>query len=69
MELLGMTLDPPNMTFSTTFKRKILWFNLYYSYFWFVFTEVRLHPQQLIRVITVLIFAEFPIISQIWIDL
>ena len=41
------------------FKWKIIWFYLHYSHTRFVYTKLRLRPQQIIRLITTLLFAEF----------
>ena len=64
--LLGLTSYPLNKMSNSIFKWKIIWFYLHYSYTRFVYTELRLHPLLIIRLITTLLFSEFSHISQTW---
>ena len=48
------------------FQMVKVWFYLHYSHIGFVYTKLRLHLQQIIRVITTLLFAECSHVSQIW---
>ena len=63
--MFGLTSYPLFLMFNINFKRKLPWFNPHHSHTRFVYTKLRLHPQQIIRVITIHFFAEFSHIIQI----
>ena len=63
---VGTALYPLYIMSNIIFKRKIICFYPHYSHTRFVYTKLRLHPQQIIRVITTLLFAKFSHICQMW---
>ena len=67
--LLGPTLYPLYIMSNIIFKRKLICFYPHYSHTRFVYTKLRLHPRQIIRVITTLLFAKFSHICQCETDL